>query len=477
MHKFDINAPSADGGASTITYSSRRQTDDVIADIKKRGWRTGVTFAQKADPCVGIFAKAQSFFKLRQENHNVAIQRNMPGLSSRAHIDAGHRTGTANMVLTTDQGTYQDINAETLEPYDVVNQKQLHPDLTGPLSCAHPQQDAKTGDVYSYNLAFGRVASYRVFRVSAATGKTDILATVYGSGVVAAYIHSFFLTENYVVLMIPSSHFGLNGAKIPLARTILDSVVPFDKANKCQWVVVDRHHGKGVVARFSTPAGFFFHSVNAFEETVRGEDEGERTDLCLDYIHFDTTSIMYHSYYDVILNRNDATKKFFSKGGTIKDANPRFVRQRFRMPKGKQAAKEAAIATAQEDFTIHGPHSGELPAINPAYACKPYRYVFSTSNRGKSTIADALVKTDLQSRDALIWCGPRGHCPGEPIFIARPGASDEDDGVILSVVLDGTAKTSYMLCLDAKTMTEMGRAEADFAIAFGLHGTYAAAVK
>lgn len=473
VHKFDIYPPANEGGTTTVTYSSRRQAEDMVADIKKGGWRTGVTFAQKSDPCVGIFAKAQSFFKLRQMNHNVGIQRNMPGLKPQGGPDAGHRTGTRSMVLTTDQGTYQDINPDTLEPSFVLLAKQLHPDLTGPSSCAHPQQDVKTGDVYSYNLDLGRVATYRFFRVNAATGKTDILATVSEPDIKPAYIHSFFMSENYIILMIPSSHFAWYGAKIPLTHTLLEAMVPFDKANRCKWIVVDRKHDKGVVARFSTPAGFFFHSINAFEEIIRDENNVEQVDLCLDYIHFDSMDILSVAYYDILLNRNNAAKYFFSNGETL---NPRFVRQRFRMPVDKQRAKEAASATAEEDFTIHGPHTGELPTINPANACKPYRYVFSTSNRGRSTIADALVKTDLHTREALLWCGERGHCPGEPIFIARPDATEEDDGVILSVVLAGGVQKSYLLCLDAKSMTETGRAEAEFAIAIGLHGVHAAAI-
>lgn len=55
----------------------------------------------------------------------------------------------------------------------------------------------------------------------------------------------------------------------------------------------------------------------------------------------------------------------------------------------------------------------------------------------------------------------------------RPGGVKEDDGVLLSVVLDGFSRKSYLLCLDARTMLEMGRAEMDFAVGFGFHGVHA----
>lgn len=476
-HKFDINPPTTEGGATTVTYSSRRQSDELVEDIRKKGWRTGVTFGQRSDPCVGMFAKVMSSFKPAQINNNVAVYRNVPGVTSKAPASSGHRTGTDNVFLATDQSMLQDIDPDTLEPLGVTNQSRLHPDLKGALSCAHAQRDPETGDMFNFNLQFGRSATYRIFRVDASTGTTDVLATVSEPTIGPAYIHSFFLTENYVVLCIPSSHFAWNGIKIPLERNLLSAMKPFDKSNLCKWIVVDRRHGKGVVARFSTPAGFFFHSVNAFEEYANDENNVKRTDICMDYINFETTDIMLGLYYDVILNRNDAAKEYWIQDERYKILNPHLVRHRFRIPLGKQKPGDAATAIAEEVLSIPGPHTGEMPTINPAYACKPYRYVFSTCNRGLSTIADSLVKTDLHTRGASIWCGPVGHAPGEPVFVARPGAVEEDDGILLSVVLDGSAQKSYLMCLDAKTMTEMGRAEADFPIAVGLHGVHAPIVE
>lgn len=470
-HKFDILAPD-DGSdeAASVIYSSRRQSQELIESIKRKGWRSGISFAQKADPCVGLFAKMTSYFCPAQPqlNNNVAIY---PGLGAN---NTGHRGNSENFVVTTDHNTLQELAPETMAPLGFANQsKAFHPDLKGPLSCAHFQRDPETGDMFNYNLALCKNSTYRIFRINASTGTTDILATISEPDLPAAYIHSFFLTENFVVLCIPSSHFAWNGLKIRWKRSILEAIKPFDKKKPCQWLVVDRRHDQGLVARFTTPAGFFFHSVNAFEEYVVDEYDRKHVDICLDYIGFETTDIMMGFYYDVLLDSNGAAADFWVKDQGHRTSNPRFTRQRFRMPLPGQKAKDARDAKAQEVLSIPNPHAGELPTINPAYACKPYRYVFGTCYRGLSTVTDALVKTDLLTGDALIWCGTRGHCPGEAIFVARPGAVDEDDGVLLSVVLDGSAQKSFLLCLDAKTMTELGRAEADFPIGMGFHGFHA----
>jgi carotenoid cleavage dioxygenase-like enzyme len=58
------------------------------------------------------------------------------------------------------------------------------------------------------------------------------------------------------------------------------------------------------------------------------------------------------------------------------------------------------------------------------------------------------------------------------VFVSAPDAQAEDDGVVLSVVLDAVAKHSYLLILDAKTLTEQVRATVPHVIPFGLHGQY-----
>ena len=44
------------------------------------------------------------------------------------------------------------------------------------------------------------------------------------------------------------------------------------------------------------------------------------------------------------------------------------------------------------------------------------------------------------------------HYPFEPIFVPRPDAVAEDDGVVMTTVLDGPEGRSYLLILDARTM-------------------------
>ena len=62
------------------------------------------------------------------------------------------------------------------------------------------------------------------------------------------------------------------------------------------------------------------------------------------------------------------------------------------------------------------------------------------------------------------------HYASEPNFLPRPGATEEDDGVLISTVLGGDLGHSYLLVLDAKTMTEIARADAPHFLPFTSHG-------
>jgi carotenoid cleavage dioxygenase-like enzyme len=117
----------------------------------------------------------------------------------------------------------------------------------------------------------------------------------------------------------------------------------------------------------------------------------------------------------------------------------------------------------------------ELPRI--AYRTHngvPYRYAYANGTRGHTWL-DQIVKADVHERSAQTWSAP-GEYPGEPVFVARPGAEAEDDGVLLSVVLDSAAQRSYLLVLDASDLSELARAEAPHVIPYGFHGDFARGV-
>ncbi|KAK3300904.1 retinal pigment epithelial membrane protein-domain-containing protein [Chaetomium fimeti] len=492
-HRFDIVAEDGSGGAAgeptvRVYYSSRRQSDKVAADIKATGTLRSISFAQRTDPCVGLFGKFMSVFNRRPTLYNVGVTVNvdLPLFKRPAQpaVDAqGHRA--ASIVIGTDAGVMCEMDPKTMDPVDFPKHSKFHPDLKGPLGGAHGKFDQETGDYINYNLELGKQPVYRVFQVSAATGKTDILATIPYK---AAFIHSFFMTRNYVVLLVPVAHYQWKGGKIVWEGNLHDSLKPFDPAETCRWFVVDRRHGKGVVAEFASPARFFFHTVNAFED-----DDG---DVFCEVTDYPNRYIVDCYYYDVILDRNGKATEFWTDGQLAHKSFSRLARYRLRKKDfiassggggGGGGSKDVKLPTPEIVMEVPAPHAGDMPVINPRYRGRKHRYGYFLVSRVLSTLFDGIAKIDTETRELLRWEGPRGHTPGEAIFVPRPATAaataddgdgvvpDEDDGVLLSVVLDGANRTSYLLCLDARTMTELGRAECEFAVAIGLHGRHVAA--
>ena len=56
------------------------------------------------------------------------------------------------------------------------------------------------------------------------------------------------------------------------------------------------------------------------------------------------------------------------------------------------------------------------------------------------------------------------------MFIPRPGAEKEDDGVVLVTVLDGDTKQSYLLMLDGETFEPISKAILPERIPMSIHG-------
>jgi torulene dioxygenase len=113
----------------------------------------------------------------------------------------------------------------------------------------------------------------------------------------------------------------------------------------------------------------------------------------------------------------------------------------------------------------------ELPTINPRYLTQRHRFTYGCADRLKSSFMDGIVKFDNTTQQSVFW-EVEGHTPGEPIFVADPEGTAEDDGVLLTVVLNGYVDKSYLLVLNAKDLTEMGRAEMQGPMSFGFHGAY-----
>ncbi|GAB7365992.1 hypothetical protein MBLNU230_g7319t1 [Neophaeotheca triangularis] len=474
MHKFDLVPSSGDddSGCQTIKYSSYCQVDELIEKARKTGRLDGITFGQKRDPCDTFYQKLKTVFtptlpgRPHTANVGVAFRDILPAETRRAEGDTNRTEGSPRrlMTVTSDHHITKQFDADTLEPLGVTKQAHLHPALKGPLSAAHAARDPETGDIFNYNLDFGARPTYRVFKASPTSGEIEILAEIAGRDIHGAYIHSFFITQNFVVLCLWPAYFSAQGASILWERNLLSALAPFNPKSRTTWLVIDRRQGRGLVKKFTSPAFFSFHTVNAWE-TPRTDNT---VDITCELAEFKNMDILHRFYYQNLVS-NESNVANFHK------THPRYASDlsltRYQLESVPLSGQRGEPGFANLSMRIPSTSAGDLPVTNPNFALKPHRYVWAVLDRGYASFSDGLGKTDTETGECSIW-EHHGHTPGEPIFIPAPGALQEDEGVVLSVVLDGSLGSSYLLCLDARTMSEVSRALVGRAVGLGFHGVH-----
>ncbi|MEU5692915.1 carotenoid oxygenase family protein [Actinosynnema sp. NPDC020468] len=309
--------------------------------------------------------------------------------------------------------------------------------VPGEVTTAHPHRAPLTGDLVNYVLKFGPRSVYRLYRQRPGSRTREVLAELATDK--PGYLHSFAITERHVVLVI-----------FPLVVNPLSFLVrgkPFIENYRwrpdrgTRFVVFDLEDGS-VVADARTDAFFAFHHINAYDAEGRVvvdisayPDAGVVDALYLDRVRGDAElPLPFPVRYEVDL-----------AGGGVRER--RLAEEAFELPR-----------------ISYLPHNG-----------RDYRYAYGVGahRNGRDDFFNQLVKLDVRSGRTRMWHEP-GSYPGEPVFVAAPDARAEDDGVVLSVVLDAAAGRSGLLVLDASTFAELARADVPHAIPFGFHGQFTA---
>ena len=305
--------------------------------------------------------------------------------------------------------------------------------MQGRLGTAHPHHDHATGERLSYEIELVPPSGLRI--ISEKRGRRRELAFIPQAS--PGYLHSFGLTKRYVVVVTQPWNFNFQKFLSPDRGPIITNY-EWHPDLPSTIILIDRKRG-GVVRTFETDPFFAFHHVNAYDRNGRVV-----IDVCA---HKDAGSIDA-LYLKKIRKRNDVPQARYRRF----EVNP---------STGKLTKRDLIEAVF------------ELPQKNyAAVNGRPYRYAYGVGLKGNgSGYIDQLVKADVKKGESKIW-RERGVYPGEPIFVPRPHARHEDDGVIMSVVLDGRRRASALVVLDAKSMQEIARASVPHHIPFGFHGLY-----
>ena len=311
---------------------------------------------------------------------------------------------------------------------------------------AHPQC-AEDGSVFNISVTHAQNSTYDVIEIPPCKGVQDehpleggklLYSIPPTSGV--AYIHSFCITENYVV--VPETPLVLNLWEA-YTRKFKDSSVAewfqWKPKQRTRFHVVDRKQG-AYVGVFTAEPFFVFHQVNAFERDGK--------------IYLDASCFHDHTIIDqTYLHNMRAPILPGEKKLDVPDI------RRYELPLEDlgdvKAGKPLRKGADGLDYTLL--YSGmEFPRINESdNNGRPYKFVYGVGADEEKWFSH-LVKLNVETREFVTWKEPGGFA-SEPVFVKAPDGKEEDDGVVLSCVVNIPDQTTYLLVLDAKEFKELGR--------------------
>ena len=400
-------------GDGAVSYRNRFLETGSRTEALEAGEIVRSEFA--TDPCMSLFGRAMSLFTAdATDNASINV----------ARLDDQYVAMTETPIPVA-------FDPETLETVGVVDYED---DVDAQMATAHPHVEPGTGRTLTYQTVFGRQPEYQICGIPPDEAARTVLASLDVDE--PRYMHSFGMTDRYVIL-----------SEWPIMVNPLDLLLrgqPF--IENFEWrpeqgtrFRVLRKSDGAEVARCVADAAFGFHHVNAFER------DGE---IACDIVTYPDASIIDELYLDEL--RSDEP----SPGtGHLR---------RYRLPLDGGTASSRVLSDERL----------ELPRIHEGAARgRPYDTVYGIGTTDAGDFADQLVKITVPDGAAQTW-HEAGTYPGEPVFVPRPDGRGEDDGVLLSVVLDPDRDHSFLLVLDAESLAERARATVPHAIPFGFHGQF-----
>ncbi|KAF1393633.1 hypothetical protein PFLUV_G00018070 [Perca fluviatilis] len=418
LHQFKISN-------GQVTYKSRFLSSDSYKANKEHNRITVSEFGtvKIPDPCKNLFQRFLSRFELPKTTDNANVS---------------FVTYKGDYYVSTETNVMHKVDPETLETTKKVDWSKFIA-VNGATAHPHTEPDGTTYNMGNSYSAKG--ATYNIIRVPPT--KKTAEETLEGATVLCSipsvdkskpsYYHSFAMSENYVVFIeqpIKMDLLKIVTGKLR-GKSISDGIF-WDPKRDTIFHLIHKHTGKLSSIKYLAKPLLTLHQINAYEE-----DGFLILDMCAS-----------------------------DDGKAINNYNIQNLR--------KSGEDLDEVFCTHEDLhgeDLHQYGGLEFPQIHyDKYNTHPYRYFYGCGFR--HLVGDTLIKMDLHGKHMKVWEQP-GLYPSEPVFVPSPNATEEDDGVVMSVVITPNKdKSTFLLVLDAKTFEELGRAAVPVNIPYGFHGTF-----
>lgn len=411
-----------------------------------------------------------------------------------------------NIIAVSDMTGYFELDADTLASHGNYEWAENDPIAANPLNIitsAHPTQLPGDEYMYNYHVEIGggvipdasrsspmnsalrgggkglhKIKFWRANMQTEGALKREVFLELEQSHI--SYCHQVSQTPQYLVFVEYPLLWAIG--KIPFSEAMLRSLV-WKPERGTRFRVINKATGEVDFDETIDDAIFAYHQVNAFELT----DDSGSTDVVVDILTVPCANSSgpancnHMNAFNLDTLRNNSFN--IPTGPLLRYTLP--VGSTVRSTEGERAPMPV---TSLKKDRIEAPrllstNGLDLTAIHPDKHGKSYRYMYALGNEGEGVWYNKIVKVDLEPDTSSGKVGEKDpiptvqewykydHYPSEVFFVPRPGTDiAEDDGILLSVMLDGAANHSYILALDAMTMQPLAQANVSIALPFLSHG-------
>ncbi|XP_042863590.1 carotenoid isomerooxygenase-like [Penaeus japonicus] len=448
LQKFEID----DG---KVSYSSRFIRSKTYEQNQAAGAITRAEFGTPAPASKGMFSRfldAMDPEKMFSDNALVSV----------VNIGPQHYAMCETPFML-------QVNTESLETEERINVNKKHGLMT---QSPHPIE-ASDG-VYTVGQGVGVTGpKYSILRypLDGNLKQGKIVASVPARWRLSpAYMHSMAMTENYAILIEQP-------LAVSLSELLSDIVSNAPFIDGLKWHnepvlihVVDRQTWKHVKTRYVTDPFFFMHVANAYED-------GDH--IIMDIPTYKDATILHNMFISTLREQRGKNSPEFVE--SFKSELHRLVVPTNTKGKEKLITLPGTSCTATwsgQEIRLTSEKLTEFPienpCINPTKMASKHKFLWAMGPSPDGGDSGFVMKLDVTSGETWQFSEDHIYCAA-PVFIGRPDAVDEDDGVILLQCIDSIdEKKAYLLILDAENMTELCRAtvQSRATVPMPLHGHF-----
>lgn len=304
---------------------------------------------------------------------------------------------------------------------------------------AHPKVDLATGDLLFFN--YGKEAPYMHYGVVGADQKLKHYIPIELPG--ARLPHDMAFTKNYSILVDLPLFWNPDLLKSGIHANQYYPELP------TRFAIVPRFGNPSEIRWFEAAPTYVLHWMNAWEEG---------NEIVLDGYFQDDPD-------PAPLDVPGLDKKFGKLLANIDEHSfkPKLHRWRFNLDTGKTTEERL------DDRIL------EFGSFNQQYAGIKSRYLYSTTTKPGWFLFNGLVKHDMETGDSDSYMLEDGRYASESPFVPRINATSEDDGYLVSFIIDTVNDRSECILIDAQNVSAgpVCRIILPHRISSGTHATWA----